>query len=88
MIEMGIKDINDDSKEGKMLLAALSILTSITPDQINENEFGGMTHPDDVIKRVANIANYVYYEEEYKRQEVIEKDIIKRDLVINKLVNE
>ena len=61
MIEVKtIKDFSDESKEGKLLLAALSILTSL---DIDENKWGGMTHPDDALRRVADIANKIYYEE-------------------------
>ena len=69
-----IKEFSDESMEGKLLLAALSILSS---EEFKSGRYGGHRHVDDVMKDVVRIANSVYYEKEYeqwlKEQERIEK---------------
>lgn len=66
MIQMTFADFNDKTNEGKMLLAAMAILTSIDFEDIKSGRFGGMTHPEDAFKSVVDIANKIYYEDEYK----------------------
>ena len=85
MIEVNtIADFSGDTPEGKMLLAAVAILTSIEPIDIKENKFGGMSHVDNVIKQIAELANKIYYEEEYKQH----KKTLKRDNKINEILDE
>jgi hypothetical protein len=76
-----IRDIDDSTKEGKMLMSALAVLTSITHEQINDNEYGGNTHPDEVTERIADLTNRIYYEFEYKQLQ----EINKRDNAINQI---
>lgn len=83
-----IRDIDDSTKEGKMLMAALSVLTSISHEQIDEHEYGGHTHPDDATERIANLANYIYYTEEYKRLELVKESSIKRDNTIDNIIDD
>jgi hypothetical protein len=42
-----IRDFNDNSPEGKLLLASISILTSIKGEDLKDNKWGGTVHPDD-----------------------------------------
>jgi len=78
-----IKDIKD-SEEGQLLLMAIAILTSITPKDIKEDKWGGMVHPDDALERIQDLANKIYYEEEWKGEQIK----IKRDIKINKIIND
>jgi hypothetical protein len=73
-----IKDINDKTEEGKLLLMAISILTSIKPDDIKSNKWGGMVRPDDALTKVQDLANEIYYEEEYKAEK---KRIMRNDKI-------
>jgi hypothetical protein len=74
-----LRDIDTNTDEGKMLLAALSVLTSIeTPDK----RYGGMTHPDDVLKRVENLTRYIYED----RTNDIEKDIYNKNILRHKFL--
>lgn len=77
-----IKDINDKTMEGKLLLAALVVLTQVNKQDISEGIYGGMSHPDDVLRRIVELSNKMYYEEELK----IEKKIEKRDRVIDSIL--
>jgi tRNA G26 N,N-dimethylase Trm1 len=63
-----LKGFTDNSNEGKLLLAALAILTSMTPEEVGP-KWGGSIHPDDALKRVVDLANKIYFEEEYKAEE-------------------
>ena len=65
--KIDFRNFNNSTPEGQMLLAAMAILTSIEPKDIREGKFGGMCHPQDVFEKVLDLANKIYYEEEYKR---------------------
>lgn len=84
MIEWeNITEFDSDTPEGKVLLAAISILSSIEYKDIKENKWGGMVHPDDALKQVVELANKIYYEEEWK----LEQERIKRDNTISKVLD-
>lgn len=74
-----IRDFSTNSIEGKLLLAALAILTTISEKHLNEKRFGTSTHPDDALKEIVNLANRMYYEEEYKQWKHTEKRNTKID---------
>lgn len=84
MIEnVKFEEFDDSSNEGKLLLAAISVLTSIDVNQIKKGEYGGMCSPNEVMKKLTDIANKMYYDEEY-RQFIIIKN---RDEKINSLLD-
>jgi hypothetical protein len=88
-----INEINTEGEEGKILMMAIAIvelskgllrvLTSINEEDIRERKWGGMTHPDDAIKRVVELTNKVYYEKEWK----LEQGRIIRDNKINSIMD-
>lgn len=65
-----IRDFNDNSPEGKLLLGAISILTSIKGEDIKSGKWGGMIHPDTALLKIQDLANRIYYEEEWKREQI------------------
>ncbi len=73
-----------DSVEGKLLLATISILTSIEKKDICEGKFGGMNDPNTVMEHVWELANKVFHEEEFKNWQFIQL----RDQKISDIVNE
>lgn len=77
-----ISDIDDKTMDGKLLMAALVVLTQVNKQDISEGIYGGMSHPDDVFRRIVELSNKMYYEEELK----IEKKIEKRDRVIDSIL--
>lgn len=83
MIELEFNNFDHSTPEGQMLLAAMAILTSIEPKDIREGKFGGMCHPQDVFERVVDLANKIYYEEEYKTY-LKSKE---RDSKLNSIIN-
>jgi hypothetical protein len=62
-----IKDFSTETTEGKLLLAALAILTSIDEKDIKDKKWGGWVHPDIAIQQVTDLTNKIYYEEEWKQ---------------------
>ena len=79
----GINNINTESDEGKLLLAAIAILTSITEGDIKEKKWGGMTHPDRALNQVEDLAMKIFHEEQYDRY-LLTKG---RDSKINSILN-
>ncbi len=77
-----ITDFNGDTPEGKLLLSAIAILTSIDIDDIRNNKWGGMIHPDTAMEQIVELTNKIFYEEEWK----LEQERIKRDKKINQIL--
>jgi hypothetical protein len=80
-----ICDINN-SDEGKILIAAIGILTSIDRDDV-DRYWGGMIHPDDALERVVDLANRIFHEEEWELEQIKEKIKEKREDSINKILD-
>lgn len=82
MIDMKtIREISESDNEGKILIAALAILTSIKKSDIDDGKWGDVVHPDDALERVIDLANQIYYKEEYDS----EKKLRDRDNKLNEL---
>lgn len=79
---MTFPNFNDHTDEGKMLLAAMAILTSIECKDIIEKKFGGMVGPNEAFEKVVDIANKIYFEEEYNQY----LEQLKRDNKINTIL--
>jgi len=77
-----LTDINIQSNEGKLLMAAVAILTSIDHKHIISGRWGGTITPDTAVKQITELSNKIYYEEEYKA----EQQRIERDNKINKIL--
>lgn len=84
MIKSSFREIDYSTKEGMLLMSALAILTSLSHKDITDKKFGGVTQPDDVFKRIQDLANKIYFEEEYKKYLLTES----RDSKINNIINE
>jgi len=63
------RQIDTNIDEGKLLLAAISILTSIDSEQIKRKRWGGMISPDQAHDQIVELANRIFFEEEYKQIE-------------------
>ena len=77
-----LQDINTNTPEGQLLLAAIAILTSIDHKHILSGKWGGTITPDTAVKQITELANKIYHEEEYKA----EQQRIERDNKINKIL--
>jgi len=63
------RQIDTNIDEGKLILAAISILTSIDSEQIKRKRWGGMISPDQAHDQIVELANRIFFEEEYKQIE-------------------
>ena len=77
-----ISEINTNLAEGKLLMMAMAILTSVDHEDIKNHEYGGMSHPDDVLAKIVELTNKVYYENEWKSEEIKRS----RDSKINRIL--
>lgn len=79
-----INKISDipSTDEGRVLLAAIAILTSLDKDDLKNNLWGGMVNPDNALERVVELANKIFYNEEWKSEQISKE----RDSKINKLL--
>jgi hypothetical protein len=78
-----ISDIDITTDEGKLLLSAVAILTSIdTPDV----RYGSTEHPDNVLKRIENLATHIFENNEHVRIEtgIYQKNILKHNFIKKK----
>ena len=66
------RTFSDGSIEGKLLMAAMAILTSIDKEDIKVGRYGSMNHPDTITENIWDLANYIYNREEYEDWKVIE----------------
>lgn len=79
-----LSDINASTQEGKLLIAAIAILTSIDESHIKSGKWGSGSSPIDAIEKISNLANQLYYAEEYD----LYKKTMKRDSRIDDILNE
>lgn len=78
-----LTDIDLSTPEGQLLMSAVAILTSIDHHHISSNKWGSNLHPDKCVKQISDLANKIYYEEEWEK----EMHRIKRDNKINQIIN-
>lgn len=64
-----IRDLNDQTDEGKLLIAAIAILTSLQQEDIKNNTWGGLVSPDQGLSQIQDLANKIYFEKEWKAEE-------------------
>lgn len=76
MINYSHYDIDTKTDDGMLLLAALAILTSINKDHLESGRFGSKSSPPNVLQEIVDLANKMYYPDEYinyKRNKDIDK---------------
>jgi len=80
-----IKKISElpDTEVTKLLITAVAVLTSISEADIEEEMWGGTVQPDDALKQIVELANKLYYFDEWESEEKSKERIEK----INKIVN-
>ena len=73
-----LRNIDTTTDEGKMLLSALAVLTSIeTPDK----RYGDTSHPDDVLKRIENISRSIFETDTDIEKDVYNKNILRHSFL-------
>lgn len=83
MIEKTFENFSVDSDEGKIMLAAIAILTSLTHEDIKSNRYGGCSNPHSVFDIVVDLANKIYFESEWKLDQLNKKRIEKINIIEN-----
>lgn len=78
--------IDCDTDEGKLLLAAISILTSIDTDEIKRKRWGGTISPDQAFDQISDLANRIFYEKEYTQEVKRKRKERKRNRFISKIL--
>jgi predicted metalloendopeptidase len=79
-----ISDINTNTPEGQLLMAAVAILTSIEHKHITSGKWGSNLHPDKALKQLTDLTNKIYYEKEWEEEQ---KRIIRDEKINNILRN-
>ena len=82
---INLKKINQisDTNEGKSLIAAIAILTSLDSKDLESEKWGGNVHPDDALERVVDLANKIYHEKEWMSEQIIKQ----REIKLNKILD-
>jgi hypothetical protein len=75
MLNNKFSQIDISTDEGMLLLASVAILTG----QIDRTKYGSNKTPDEVFEHIQNLANVIFYEEEFKQ--------ISREKIIEKILN-
>jgi hypothetical protein len=73
----------ESTVEGKLLMAALSVLTSIDKKEIRKGQYGGMNHPDTVMENLWDLANYIFHQKEHEEWKLVENRDKKIDILIH-----
>jgi len=73
----------ESTVEGKLLMAALSVLTSIDKKDIREGQYGGMNHPDTVMENLWDLANCIFHQKEHEEWKLVENRDKKIDILIH-----
>lgn len=70
MIQLNtIRELDDKTTEGKLLIAAIAILTSLQQEDIKNNTWGGLVSPDQGLSQIQDLANKIYFEKEWQAEE-------------------
>ena len=69
MLDLKFNRFDLASEEGMLLLASISILTT----NIDMSKYGSNKTPDEVFKHIQDLANRIFFEEEYKQAELQKK---------------
>lgn len=79
MLNIKFNQFDTDTQEGMLLLASVAVLTG----NIDMSKYGSNKSPDDVFKHIQDLANRIFFEEEYKQAEIQKKRNKKLEQIIN-----
>lgn len=69
MLDIKFNQFDVSSQEGMLLLASIAVLTT----NIDSKKYGSNKTPDEVFKHIQDLANRIFFEEEYKQIEIQNK---------------
>jgi DNA phosphorothioation-dependent restriction protein DptG len=58
-----------DTEATKLLVTAVAILTSLHEEDIEEEVWGRTVHPDEALKKIVELANKLYYFDEWESEQ-------------------
>ena len=78
---IAVKRISElpDTEVTKLLVTAVVILTSLHEEDIEEEIWGRTVHPDEALKKIVELANKLYYFDEWEAEEKSKERIHKID---------
>ena len=79
MLDIKFNQFDTDTQEGMLLLASIAVLTG----NIDTKKYGSNKTPDEVFKHIQDLANRIFFEEEYKQIEIQNKRNKKLEQIIN-----
>lgn len=79
MLDLKFNQFDTDTQEGMLLLASVAVLTG----NIDMSKYGSNKSPDEVFKHIQDLANRIFFEEEYKQAELQKKRNKKLEQIIN-----
>jgi hypothetical protein len=79
MLDIKFNQFDTDTQEGMLLLASIAVLTG----NIDMSKYGSNKSPDEVFKHIQDLANRIFFEEEYKQIELQKKRNKKLEQIIN-----
>jgi len=82
LVHSQLSDIDTSIEEGQLLMAAIAILTSIEHKHLVLERWGCTLNPNKAVEQVAELANKLYYEEEWQA----EQDRKNRDSKIDTII--
>ena len=69
MLNIKFNQFDTNTQEGMLLLASIAVLTG----NIDMSKYGSNKSPDEVFKHIQDLANRIFFEEEYKQLELQNK---------------
>ena len=79
MLDLKFNKFDSNSQEGMLLLASIAVLTG----NIDMSKYGSTKSPDEVFKHIQDLANKIFFEEEYRLKELEEK----RNRIIDSIID-
>lgn len=79
MLDIKFNQFDTNTQEGMLLLASIAVLTG----NIDMSKYGSNRSPDEVFKHIQDLANRIFFEEEYKQAELQKKRNKKLEQIIN-----
>ena len=79
MLDIKFNQFDTDTQEGMLLLASVAVLTG----NIDMSKYGSNKTPDEVFKHIQDLANRIFFEEEYNQAELQKKRNKKLEQIIN-----
>ncbi len=66
-----IKKISElpDTEVTKLLVTAVAVLTSLNEEDIEEEVWGGTVQPDEALRKIVELANKLYYFDEWESEQ-------------------